>query len=387
MPTPTLELKNARYETLSLRRKRQRIEEKNHNHIVIDGKALINFSSNDYLSLCSDVKIKAALKEGAEKFGLGSSASALICGYHSPHQVLEEKFAAFLKRERALLFSSGYLANLAVMNTLTTKNSAVFSDKLCHASLLDAITLSQAKHYRYQHNTPEHLEFRLTQNDLSEKYIVTESIFSMEGDIAKIIPLAHIAKKSNTTLIVDDAHGFGVLGATGRGICEAYHLSPQQVPVLVTPLGKALGSMGAIVSGSEALIESLIQFARPYIYTTALPPAIAYATSAALDIVQHENWRREKLQHLIHYFVESTRERKLPIQSTEITPIKCLMIGENKKALALQELLKQNGFWVYAVRPPTVPENTARLRISLNCSHTEKEIMHLLDLISDFLHA
>lgn len=386
MPTSALELKNTRYEALSLLRKRQCIEEKNHNHIVIDGKALINFSSNDYLSISSDDKIKTALKEGAEKFGLGSSASALICGYHSPHQALEEKFAAFLKRERALLFSSGYLANLAVMNTLGTKNSAVFSDKLCHASLLDAISLSRAKHYRYQHNNPEHLKFRLTQNNLSEKYILTESIFSMEGDIAKIIPLAAIAEKSNATLIVDDAHGVGVLGATGGGICEAYDLTSQQVPVLVTPLGKALGSMGAMVSGSEDLIESLIQFARAYIYTTALPPAIAYATSVALDMVQHENWRREKLQHLIAYFLETARERQLPIQSDDMTPIKCLMIGENKKALALQEMLKQNGFWVYAVRPPTVPENTARLRISVNCSHTEKQIMQLLDLISDFLH-
>jgi 8-amino-7-oxononanoate synthase len=386
MPTPALEIKNARYETLSLRRKRQRIEEKNHNHIVIDGKPLINFSSNDYLSITSDDKIKEALKDGAEKYGLGSSASALICGYHSPHQVLEEKFAAFLKREKALLFSSGYLANLAVMNTLGSKNSAVFSDKLCHASLLDAITLSKAKHYRYQHNNPEHLEFRLRQNNLTEKYMVTESVFSMEGDIAKIASLAAIAEKSKATLIVDDAHGVGVLGSTGGGICEAYHLSAQQVPVLITPLGKALGSMGAIVSGSETLIESLIQFARSYIYTTALPPAIAYATSVAVDIVQHENWRREKLQHLIAYFIEAAKMRQLSIQSADITPIKSLMIGENKKALALQERLKQNGFWVYAVRPPTVPENTARLRISVNCSHTEKQITQLLDLISDFLH-
>jgi 8-amino-7-oxononanoate synthase len=382
MINPTLQIKHDRYRQDCLYRKRTVITSRVQNCIVINKKKLINFSSNDYLGIATDPKIKRALKQGASKYGLGSTASALICGYHRVHKTLEEKFSVFLQRESAILFNSGYLANLAVIGTLATKNTQIISDRLCHASLIDAIGLSKAKHYRYRHNDLNHLK-SYGEAGAAHKIIVTESVFSMEGDIADIKNIAGYAEQINATLLVDDAHGVGVLGQSGRGICEAQALSFKQVPILIIPLGKAFASLGAIVSGSKAFIEALVQFARPYIYTTALPPALVHATLTALQIVKADSWRREKLWRLIQYFTQIAQQRNLPIQSNDLTPIKSLVIGCNKMAIKLQQRLQHYGFFVYAIRPPTVPVNTARLRISLNCLHDEKQITDLLDVVAE----
>jgi 8-amino-7-oxononanoate synthase len=386
MLTLQLQTKKAQYKKLHLLRQRTSIADRTENIIEIGNARLVNFSSNDYLGIVTDLQIKQAFKAGVDRYGFGGTASALICGYLKVHQELEERFAEFLGRDAAILFNSGYLANLGVLTTLAGKNTAIFSDKLCHASLLDAIALSKAKHYRYAHNDVTHLKFRMADINSAHKIIVTDSVFSMEGDIADLKAITNHAQQSKATLLVDDAHGIGILGKNGGGICELYALSQKQVPILITPLGKAFGSLGAIVSGSKELIDVLLQFARSYIYTTAMPPAIAYALLVILHIVKTEYWRRERLMDLIQFFINEARRRNLPVQSHAETPIKSIIIGDNCQAVALQQLLRDRGFWVYAIRPPTVPPNTARLRISLNCLHTEQQIIDLLDFLAEYLH-
>jgi 8-amino-7-oxononanoate synthase len=326
--------KIVQYRRLHLLRKRTPLEERIENIITINDTQLINFSSNDYLSLATDSRIKQAFIKGIEHYGFGSTASTLISGYYTTHQVLEEKFAEFLNRDKALLFNSGYHANLGVISALADRHTTIFSDKLCHASLIDAITLSKAKHIRYQHNNIKHLATRLSHVATKNRMIVTDSVFSMEGDIANLVGIAQCAQAAKATLLVDDAHGFGVLGKHGAGVCETHALSQQQIPLLITPLGKACGGLGAIVSGSKELIEALVQFARTYIYTTALPPAIVCALLTTLDIIKNESWRREKLINLIQFFIKAAHQRNLTLHTTDETPIKTIVIGANKKAVA-----------------------------------------------------
>jgi 8-amino-7-oxononanoate synthase len=289
--------------------------------------------------------------------------------------------AEFLQRDRALLFSSGYLANIGLMSSLSHRHHVILSDKLCHASLLDGITLSRAKHLRYRHNDVNHAAILLKKLN-AHSILVTESVFSMEGDISPVDQLAHLTKHHQSTLIVDDAHGVGVLGKYGRGICDYYHLSQEDIPCLITALGKSLGSIGAVISGKGILIDALIQFSNTYRYTTALPPALAYATIESLKVLQNELWRREVLQELIQFFIEEAHKRSLTIISKDVTPIKSILIGDNARALKIKEHLQHKGFFISCIRPPTVPSQTARLRISLNCLHTKQDISILLDTIA-----
>ncbi|MGB1869163.1 MAG: 8-amino-7-oxononanoate synthase, partial [Porticoccaceae bacterium] len=260
--------------------------------LQVEGKSLVNFCSNDYLGLASHPEVAAALKAGVDQYGAGSGASHLISGHSIAHQQLEEQLAKFTGRPRALLFSTGYMANMGVINALVGRHDLVLEDQLNHASLLDGGHLSRADYKRYKHNDLEQLDYLLGKSTASRKLIVTDGVFSMDGDLAPLPQLSALAAQHSGWLMVDDAHGMGVLGATGAGLVEQQGLSVEQVPVLMGTLGKSFGTFGAFIAGSEALIETLIQFARTYIYTTALPPAIAAASSASLAIVRREHWRR-----------------------------------------------------------------------------------------------
>jgi len=364
-----------------LLRKRTVIANRIGNDVLINGVQAINFSSNDYLGLATDPRVVQAFKEGIDLYGFGSSASALVSGYYAAHQAFEEEFAAFVGRESALLFNSGYLANLGVINALATPDTTIISDKLCHASLLDAVKLSKAKHVRYAHNDMVHLQQRLTQAASNPKIIVSESVFSMRGDVANLVKMVELSQQAQALLLIDDAHGVGVLGNYGAGICDEYSVTQQQVPLLITPLGKAFAGSGAVVSGSKELIDALLQFSRTYTYTTALPPAVAHAALTVLSLIKNESWRRKKLMQLIQFFMQAAHERGIPLQANDHTPIKAIAMRDSASALRLQEILNAKGFWIYAIRPPTVPPNTACIRVSLNCMHTPQQIADLLDLM------
>lgn len=365
-------------------RERVIIAERQHQRITIDGKEYINFCSNDYLNFADEPKIKKAFIEGVERYGFGSGSSAQISGFYYPHKMLEEKIAEFFKRERALLFNSGYLANIGVIATLVNRSGTIFSDKFCHASILDGIHLSRAKHIRYRHNDLNHLKTLISrQKHINNTIVISEGVFSMEGDICCLDQLATLAKQQQLLLIIDDAHGVGVLGKNGRGICEYFNLSEKDIPCLVVPLGKAFASLGGAVVGSNDLIESLLQFAKTNRYSTALPPAVSHATIATFSMMEQENWRRERLQTLIHFFIEQAKFRCLPLISDAPTPIKSLLIGGNRLTIKIQQALMQKGFFISCIRPPTVPQGTARIRISLNSMHQEQDIINLLDSIAE----
>lgn len=366
-----------------LLRVRTIVETQQDAQIIVDGKSCINFCSNDYLNLAFHPDVMQAFTKSVNQFGLGSGSSPAISGYSTLHHQLEETCAEFLKRERALLFNSGYHANLGVIAALANRNTAIVADKLCHASLIDGIVLSRAKHHRYQHGNLSHANHFLNKTYASEKILISESVFSMEGNIAPVRELAKLAQQHQALLIVDDAHGMGVLGQHGGGICELLQLSTQDVPCLITPLGKSPNSFGAVVSGSHELIETLLQLARTYRYSTALPPAICAATLTALTIIKNDAWRREKLTTLIQLFIKEASKRNLPLTSTDLTPIKSILIGSNQLTLDLQNTLLARGYFISCIRPPTVPHNKARIRISLTCAHTEKQIIDLLDILAD----
>ena len=345
---------------------------------------LINFSTNDYLSLTQDPRVKTAFKEGVDLYGLGSGSSSVVSGYTNAHKNLEENFARFLNCDEAVLFNSGYHANLGVMTALCNKDTHVIADKLCHASIIDGIRLSRATMHRFPHNDLDHAELLLSKIE-RYKLLVTESIFSMEGDISPALALAKLSSKHNASFVIDEAHAIGILGKTGRGSSEYYNLTQQDILCFIVPLGKALGSMGSIVAGKSEVIEIIRQFARTYIYTTALPPAIPHATIETLRISEQEYWRREKLNELISFFIENADTIGLPIISKDITPIKSIAIGDNARTLKIQNYLLDQGFLLSAIRPPTVPINTARIRISITCAHTKDQILTLLQLIANSL--
>lgn len=349
--------------------------------IVIDGQRYLNFCSNDYLGLANHPQVIEAMQRGAARYGAGSGAAHLICGHSSAHHALEEELAAFTKRPRALLFSTGYMANLGVMAALLGRGDTVLQDRLNHASLIDAAQLSGARLQRYPHADVATLENRLLPGNKNPALIASDGVFSMDGDVAPVAQLAALARKHHTPLMIDDAHGLGVLGAHGGGTLEQFGLSMEDVPVLMGTLGKALGTFGAFVAGSEELIETLIQQARSYIYTTALPPALAEATRAGLKLVQSETWRRERLRQLIARFTRGAAELKLPPVPSP-TPIQPLLIGGSAQALALSEKLFARGILVSAIRPPTVPRGQARLRITLSCAHSEAQVDRLLETLA-----
>jgi len=345
--------------------------------LISDGKPQLSFCSNDYLGLANHPALIKAMQAGAERYGVGSGASHLVSGHSHAHHALEEALAEFTQRPRALLFSSGYMANLGVISALTTKHDTIHEDRLNHASLIDAARLSGATMRRYPHNDVDALATRLDKNSNGYPLIITDGVFSMDGDIAPLPQLATLVSKHNSTLMVDDAHGIGVIGKNGRGTVGHHNLSENDVPILVGTLGKAFGTAGAFVAGSEELIETLIQQARTYIYTTALPPAIAHATLTSLKLIEIEAWRREHLQTLIKLFKDGAAQLGFNIMPSN-TPIQPLIIGDSDKALRISEALQQLGILVSAIRPPTVPDGTARLRITFSANHTEKHIDQLL---------
>lgn len=342
------------------------------------------FCSNDYLGLANHPKVVAAMKQGLDRFGAGGGASHLVSGHSRAHQQLEEELAAFTGRPAALLFANGYMANLGVITALLGRGDGVFQDRLNHASLLDGGLLSGARFQRYRHNDCASLEEKLARSKARRKLIVTDGVFSMDGDSAPLGALAATATRHKAWLMVDDAHGLGVLGENGKGSAEQCGLSLAQLPILMGTLGKAFGCYGAFVAGRHELIETLIQFARPYIYTTSLPPAVAEACRASLRLVQQESWRRTHLQSLVAYFRQCCQQLAIPLMDST-TAIQPLMVNSSSVALAISEHLYQQGLLVSAIRPPTVPEGTSRLRITLSAAHSREQVAHLADALHEAL--
>jgi len=352
--------------------------------VDVNGQSLLNFCSNDYLGLAGHKNIAKALCEGTHTYGTGSGASHLISGHSAAHQQLEEQLAEFTGRPRALLFSTGYMANMGIINALVGRHDLVLQDQLNHASLIDGGRLSRAEFKRYKHNNIEHLQSQLNDTQAKRKLIVTDGVFSMDGDLAPLAAIAEVATQQQAWLMVDDAHGLGVLGDTGAGSVQYCGLSIDQVPILMGTLGKSFGTFGAFVAGSEALIETLIQFARSYIYTTALPPAIACATSASLTLVSEEQWRRDHLNVLIQRFRAGANALGLSLMDS-YTPIQPVMIHDDQLVVSVNQQLRAKGFMVGAIRPPTVPKGSGRLRITLSASHTEQQIDQLLVALDECL--
>ena len=349
--------------------------------VVVDGQPLLAFCSNDYLGLASHPEVIRALQQGAQKWGVGGGASHLVVGHSQPHHELEEALAEFTGRPRALLFSTGYMANLAAVTALVGQGDSVLEDRLNHASLLDAGLLSGARFARYLHNDAASLAKRLDKAE-GNSLVVTDGVFSMDGDLAELPALCAAARAKGAWLMVDDAHGFGPLGATGGGIVEHFGLGLDDVPVLVGTLGEAFGTAGAFVAGSEELIETLIQFARPYIYTTSQPPAVACATLKSLELLRTEGWRREHLAALIARFRAGAAELGLTLMDSP-TPIQPLLIGDSARAVELSRLLRERGLMVGAIRPPTVPAGTARLRVTLSAAHSVEQVDRLLAALGE----
>ena len=350
--------------------------------VHIQGREILNFCSNDYLGLANDPRLIKALQQGAEQYGVGSGASQLVCGHSSAHAALEEDLATCTGRDRALVFSSGYLANLSLIPALCPgRDSLVVQDRLCHASLIDGAMLARAQVKRYRHGDCTSLEDMLERAKNDKKLVLTDSVFSMDGDIAPLKALVKICANRDAILAVDDAHGFGVLGQKGGGTLELLGLGQSQVPVLMATFGKALGGYGAFIAGPDPLIETLLQRARPYIYTTALPPALAVAARTGLGIARDESWRRDRLQHLIERFRSGAGELGLQLLRSD-TPIQPLIIGAARRALEISQELMDRGILVTAIRPPTVPEHTARLRITMSAAHKDAHIDRLLDALA-----
>ncbi|MNJ34773.1 8-amino-7-oxononanoate synthase [Pseudomonas alkylphenolica] len=349
--------------------------------VVVDGQPLLAFCSNDYLGLANHPEVIAAWRAGAERWGVGGGASHLVIGHSTPHHEVEEALAELTGRPRALLFTTGYMANLGALTALVGQGDTVLQDRLNHASLLDAGLLSGARFNRYLHNDAGSLASRLDKA-VGNTLVVTDGVFSMDGDIADLPALAATAKTRDAWLMVDDAHGFGTLGRNGGGIVEHFGLGTEQVPVLIGTLGKACGTAGAFVAGSEELIECLIQFARPYIYTTSQPPALACATLRSLQLLRSEHWRREHLAALIQQFRSGAEQIGLQLMDS-FTPIQPILIGDSARALRLSQMLRERGLLVTAIRPPTVPAGSARLRVTLSAAHSAAQVQLLLDALSD----
>ena len=379
-----------RQKALNLYRTRRVLESPAGVTAMIDEQRYLSFCSNDYLGLANHPEVIQALQQGAADYGVGSGAAHLVSGHSRAHHALEEDLAEFTHRPRALLFSTGYMANLGVVSALAQRSDTVYEDRLNHASLIDAALLSQARLRRYPHVDLVTLEKWLADDATEHKWIISDGVFSMDGDLAPLPQLAALASQHDATLIIDDAHGFGVLGKQGGGIAEHFAVSAMQVPVLIGTLGKAFGTFGAFVAGSDELIETLIQHARSYIYTTALPPAIAQATRVSLRLVQTEDWRRIHLGALCARFRAGMEQLGFtsmltPFSMGVTTPIQPLIVGDAAFALALSQALLKRGILISAIRPPTVPQGSARLRITFSANHSEAHIDTLLEVLSELL--
>ena len=348
--------------------------------VTVGDRPLVNFCSNDYLGLAADPILRDAAIEALAHYGVGAGAAALLGGWTTAHHTFSIALARYLRRDRALLFSSGYLANLGVLSTLAGRHDEIFHDKLNHASLIDGVRLSGAKSTRYRHADVDDLAHRLAASRASRRIIVSDGVFSMDGDRAPLAELARLAQRHDALLICDDAHGFGVLG-DGRGLVAEAELDQDEVPLLVVTFGKALGAAGAAVVGREDLIERLLQHARPFIYDTAAPPAVVAACAAALELLQYDDSRSARLKTNIEHFRTALAAAGIE-GSGSTTPIQPLVLGDDARALAVAAALHEAGYYVRAIRPPTVPEGTSRLRICLSAAHDPTQIEGLVEALA-----
>jgi 8-amino-7-oxononanoate synthase len=371
----------AERERQSLLRRLRTVEAVDGARIVIDGRSLLNFASNDYLGLARHPALIDALTRSAVQWGIGATAAHLLGGHREEHAALEEKLARWTGRERALLFSTGYMANVGAVQALIGAGDVCVQDKLNHASLLDAARLSGAELCRYVHADVASAQRQLAARGGAAALLATDGVFSMDGDAAPLAGLAQLCAGQGATLMVDDAHGIGVLGAEGAGSLSEAAVPADRAPVLMATLGKALGVGGAFVAGSAALIDGLVQFARTHVYTTAMPPALAAAASAAVDIARFEGWRRIKLNRLIAHFRHGAAERGVSLMASR-TPIQPVAIGASRTALQAMRALEAEGFFVPAIRPPTVAHGKARLRVVLSALHEEGDVEQLLNALA-----
>jgi 8-amino-7-oxononanoate synthase len=369
----------AKIERQGLRRRRRRLDSAQGAHVRVDGTDFLSFCSNDYLGLASDARVAEAAAESIRQRGVGAGASHLVSGHHRAHEDLERSLAEFVGTPRTLLFSAGYMANLAVVSVLAGRSSEVFADRLNHASLNDAMLLSRARCRRYAHCDLIALEGLLAASAATDKIVLTDSIFSMDGDIAPLVGIARLCERYDAWLVIDDAHGFGVLGANGGGALRHFGLDSSHIAYVGT-LGKAAGVAGAFVAGSEELIELLIQRARTYIYTTASPPHLACAVLKSIEIMRSESWRRQRIAELTERVSRELKLRTWRLQASP-TAIQPLIVGENTQCVWLSEFLAADGILVPAIRPPTVPKGSARLRICLSAAHTAADLDRLIDAL------
>lgn len=353
--------------------------------ILVGDQRLVNFSSNDYLGLANDPRLTAAAHDAIELYGVGAGAAGLLSGWTDAHDALANALQVFMARDRALLFSSGYMANLGVVAALADRHTDILHDRLNHASLIDAVKLSGAHSIRYRHADPADFESRIPNNPAHSQMLLSDTVFSMDGDLAPVSELAAIAKAHKVLPIFDDAHGFGVMGK-GRGLIHAAGLTQEQAPLVVVTFGKALGTAGAAVIGRADLVESLLQRARPFIYDTAMPPLIAAATHRALQLLDEDSSLLRRLHQNIAAFQFAMDDAGLPPTGSS-TPIQPIMLGGDELALATANKLREAGFYVRAIRPPTVPEGTSRLRICLSAAHTADQISGLVLALKRLLPA
>jgi 8-amino-7-oxononanoate synthase len=380
-----LEQQLAQLDAQSLRRRRRVTESPCAPRVQVDGRSMLAFCSNDYLGLAAHPRIVNALQEGASLYGAGSGASHLISGHSRAHAELEERLAEFVAPQiadaRALYFCTGYMANIAILSALSGSGGDLFSESLNHASLIDGARLSRANVQVYPHGDLDQLASLLAASTAANKMVVTDSVFSMDGDLADLPQLLALCEQHDAWLVVDDAHGFGVLGAHGRGVLEHYALRSPNLVYMGT-LGKAAGVAGAFVAAHKSVIEWLVQRARPYIYTTAAPPAIAHALLTSLDIIEGSEGseRRAHLQTLIAQWRGALQPKRWQALASD-TAIQPVIIGANDEAMKIAAALYEQGLWVPAIRPPTVPVNTARLRVTLSAAHTAAEVTQLVEAL------
>lgn len=362
-----------------LLRKRRVLQGMQGAHVVVDGERLLSFCSNDYLGLASHPALIAAMSQAAGAAGAGSGASHLVTGHQEAHEALEQYLRQFTGQPAVLLFTTGYMANLGIITALCNRDDVIFADKLNHASLNDGAVLSRATLKRYPHNDLASLERMLFQTNARRKLVVADAVFSMDGDLAPVPELLALCERYEAYLLLDDAHGFGVLGEDGRGILEYFGLSSPRIIYMAT-LGKAVGAAGAFVAGAEVLVEYLMQTARSYIYTTASPAPVAAAALAGVRQIAEDGRCRRHLHDLIHLFRSECRLQRWQRMESH-TAIQPIIIGSNDEALRVSERLREQGILVPAIRPPTVPKGSARLRISLSAAHNEEDVRRLLRVL------
>ncbi len=365
-----------------LKRRRRTLESPCGPMARVDGRDFVSFCSNDYLGLANDPALIAAARDGAERWGVGSGASHLVSGHLAPHEILEQRLAAFVGAPAALLMTTGYMANIGIVPALVGRDDAVFADKLNHASLIDAVQLSRAHSQRYPHADVAALERLLANSTAKRKLILTDAVFSMDGDVAPLPQLFELAERYDAWLVVDDAHGFGVLGPQGRGSLAHFSIPVSGRVVYMGTLGKAAGASGAFVAGSETVVEWLLQRARSYIFTTGSSPLIACALLASLDLIEQGDTRRTHLVELAAQLRDGLAGSRWQLMPSP-TAIQPIVVGDNHDTLRVASALYERGLWVPAIRPPTVPKGTSRLRVSLSAAHSTAQVAQLIDALHD----